>query len=164
MVRWSLQCCHIFMFSFLVFEKITVSLRSWGWMNSSEMWWWFRICNKKHSLSFAFSILFSIGIHHLHQASPFCHFRPCGWSIGARLTNLSWDFTIMTVWGSRRRYQAVTSRGEDLASMWTRRSPDPFAQRFASCLLFVHAAHTKRKITSLSLAIHTNSHAIHSCI
>ena len=50
------------------------------------MWWWFRICNENHSLSFTFSILFSIEIHHFHQVSPFCHFHSCGWSICARLT------------------------------------------------------------------------------
>ena len=38
------------------------------------------------SLSPSFS---SFEIHHFHQASPFCHFRSCGWSIRARLTNLS---------------------------------------------------------------------------
>ena len=46
----------------------------------------FEFAIKSHSLSFTFSILFSIKIHHFHQALPFCHFRPCGWSIRARLT------------------------------------------------------------------------------
>ena len=48
-----------FSFSHFSFSsKKTVSLRRWGWMDSSERRWWFRICNKNHSLSFTFSHLF----------------------------------------------------------------------------------------------------------
>ena len=78
-------CTHFHFFISRFREKRTASLRSWGWTDSSEMWWWFRICNKNHSLSFTFPILFSIEIHHFHQVSPFCHVD--GRSIRAILTN-----------------------------------------------------------------------------
>ena len=85
-------CTHFYFFISRFREKKTAGLRSWGWMDSSEMWWWFRICNKNiayHSLSPSFSPLKSI-IFTKHR-----HFVifACGWSIRARLTNLSWDFT-----------------------------------------------------------------------
>ena len=59
-----IHCTHFHFFISRFRERKTASLRSWGWMDSSEMWWWFRIYNKNHSLSFTFPILFSNEIHH----------------------------------------------------------------------------------------------------
>ena len=83
----SASILHTFSFFHFSFSRKKIaSLRSWGWTDSSERWWWFRICNRNHSLSFTSPNLFSIEIHHFHQVSPFCHFHSCGWPICARLT------------------------------------------------------------------------------
>ena len=84
-------------------------------MDSSDRWWWFRICNENYSLSLTFPILFSIEIHHF----PSLHcviFDSCGWSIRARLTNLSWDLwqseqfaIVFKLWHRVRTWQAWTT-------------------------------------------------------
>ena len=62
-----------------------VSLQNSGAVATwTKIWWWCRICNKNHSVSFTFPILFFIEIHHFHQVSPlsfrfswmvnWCHF------------------------------------------------------------------------------------------
>ena len=140
---------YIFISSFLVFEKITASLRRSGWVDSSRRWWWFRICNKNHSLSFTFSIFFTIKIHHFHHfvILSFCHLNHVGGLGHSCKIDQSHLGLCTAVVAVHLRYQAVASR-DQISSVdhcyqaWTTDVLNPTlcptpCQLFVGCWLFM---------------------------
>ena len=55
----------------------------------TKSWWRCQICNKNHSISFTFPILFFVENHHFTKSHHSHNSHSCGWSIanGATLTN-----------------------------------------------------------------------------